>query len=115
MAGDEYEECLLKGSVLGQRSRSFELLETMRWTPAEGVYLRDRHLSRLRDSAEFFGFAIDETAIAQALAGVRGVAPLRLRLLVGQDEAVACPRCDGGLRGACVVRHSRFARLGLDG
>ncbi len=37
VAGDEYDECLLKGSVLGRRPRPFELLETMRWTPAEGV------------------------------------------------------------------------------
>ena len=31
-AGAEYEECLLKGAVIGQPPAKFELLETMRWT-----------------------------------------------------------------------------------
>ena len=41
----EYEECLLKGSVLGRRPPAFELLETLRWTPDEGFFLLDRHLA----------------------------------------------------------------------
>jgi len=81
-ADAEYDECLLKGAVLGRSVPAFELLETLRWSPAEGFYLLDRHLKRLRDSAEYFEFDYDERAIREALAGaVAGaVAPLRVRL-----------------------------------
>ncbi len=83
----EYDECLLKGSVLGQRPVPFELLETLRWSPAEGFVLLDRHLSRLRASAEYFGFAMPidavQEALAQAVASGGGV--LRVRLLVAED------------------------------
>ena len=40
----EYDECLLKGSVLGRRPEPFDLLETIRWTPGEGFFLLERHL-----------------------------------------------------------------------
>lgn len=40
-AASEYEECLLKSSVLGRSAAAFELLETMRWSPAEGFFLLD--------------------------------------------------------------------------
>src|SRR4029077_1166200 len=32
----EYDECLLKGSVLGRRRVAFDLLETTCWRPGEG-------------------------------------------------------------------------------
>jgi para-aminobenzoate synthetase/4-amino-4-deoxychorismate lyase len=63
-AGAEYEECLLKGSVIGQAPVRFELLETLRWTPEEGYFLRDRHVDRLRESADYFDFAFDSEAAA---------------------------------------------------
>jgi para-aminobenzoate synthetase/4-amino-4-deoxychorismate lyase len=68
--GDEYAECLLKGSILGRRPVQFDLLETMRWSAGEGFFLLERHLSRMRDSAEYFEFVYDETAIRAALAAV---------------------------------------------
>jgi para-aminobenzoate synthetase/4-amino-4-deoxychorismate lyase len=89
-ADGEYEECLLKGTVLGHRPPSFELLETLRWTPAEKFFLFDRHLQRLRDSAEYFGFAFREAAIRHALdrAVERSERPRRVRLLVSRDGEV---------------------------
>jgi para-aminobenzoate synthetase/4-amino-4-deoxychorismate lyase len=82
--GDEYAECLLKGAVLGRRPAVFDLLETMRWTPRDGFFLRDRHVMRLRDSAEYFGFACDQAAIDAALASAvaSATSPRRIRLLV---------------------------------
>ena len=50
-----------------------------------GVLLLDRHLSRLRASAEYFGTVIDEASLEHALMEAQGNAPLRLRLLVGRD------------------------------
>jgi para-aminobenzoate synthetase/4-amino-4-deoxychorismate lyase len=86
----EYDECLLKSSVLGQKAPAFELLETIRWTPGAGFFLLDRHLARLRGSAEYFGFPVDENAIAAALETiVRGIAePRRVRLLLSSAGLV---------------------------
>jgi branched-subunit amino acid aminotransferase/4-amino-4-deoxychorismate lyase len=40
----------------------FELLETMRWRPGEGIALLDLHLERLAASAEYFGFQTKDKA-----------------------------------------------------
>jgi para-aminobenzoate synthetase/4-amino-4-deoxychorismate lyase len=68
-------------------SSGFELLETMRWTPADGWFLLDRHLVRLERSARFFQFICPleavRTAIDRAVEGARG--PLRVRLLLTRD------------------------------
>ncbi|HMR98940.1 MAG TPA: aminodeoxychorismate synthase component I [Anaerolineales bacterium] len=56
-SGDEYEEALLKARVLTESSPQFSLLETMLWTPEEGFFLGDKHIARLLDSAEYFGFS----------------------------------------------------------
>ncbi|MCC6568886.1 MAG: aminodeoxychorismate synthase component I, partial [Anaerolineales bacterium] len=56
-SGDEYEEALLKARVLTESPPQFSLLETMLWTPEEGFFLRKKHIARLLDSAEYFGFS----------------------------------------------------------
>ncbi len=58
----EYEECLLKAKVLGQKREPVALLESLLWTPDAGYYLLERHLERLSRSAEYFGMALAETA-----------------------------------------------------
>lgn len=89
-AAAEYQECLLKGAVLGRRTPRFELLETMRWTPPEGFFLLDRHLDRMAASAEYFGFAWDLTEVRAALAAAVGEKEegLRVRLLVGPSGVI---------------------------
>jgi para-aminobenzoate synthetase/4-amino-4-deoxychorismate lyase len=92
-AEQEHEECLLKAAVLGRRSVPFELLETLRWTPGGGFFLLDRHLERLRDSAEYFGFECPLDEIRAGLdAAVRSAGnpsmPFRARLLLGRDGSV---------------------------
>lgn len=86
----EYDECLLKSSVLASPAPVFELLETMRWTPVSGFFLLERHLARVRRAADYFGFPCDETAIAAALAeAVRGKEqPRRVRLLMSSRGTV---------------------------
>ena len=93
----EYEECLLKGSVLGQRPEPFELLETMRWTSGEGFFLLERHLDRLQDSARYFGFTCSMDRVRQALDECHKAAspsgrPQRVRLLVAEDGSVHVER-----------------------
>lgn len=86
-ADGEYAECLLKASVLGTRPPVFELLETLLWSPGEGYILLDRHLQRLRASAEYFLRPLSLPDVQGALAAAVAAAtePIRVRLLV--DEA----------------------------
>lgn len=61
----EWEECKLKAKFLTQRP--FQLIETMRASKKEGIFLFDLHLKRLRESAMFFDFAFDAEKIKSLL------------------------------------------------
>ena len=63
----EYDETVAKAGVLTARRPRFELYETLRHDPGEGFRRLGRHLTRLRDSSAYFGFAIDELAVVNAL------------------------------------------------
>lgn len=68
-AQQEYAECLLKARILQAETagRDFRLLETTRWTPAEGYALLDEHLARMADSAAYFDFDFDDEKIRDEL------------------------------------------------
>ncbi|HEX8574031.1 MAG TPA: aminodeoxychorismate synthase component I [Allosphingosinicella sp.] len=55
---DEWLECLAKGEFVAT-SRRFDLIETMRFDPHEGIAELDRHLARMKRSAEALGFGFD--------------------------------------------------------
>ncbi|HLA07183.1 MAG TPA: aminodeoxychorismate synthase component I [Anaerolineales bacterium] len=57
-SADEYSEALLKARVLTEHTQTFSLLETMLWTPAEGFFLKEKHIARLLDSASYFDFPV---------------------------------------------------------
>jgi len=57
-SADEYAEALLKARVLTEQTQTFSLLETMLWTPAEGFFLKEKHIARLLDSASYFDFPV---------------------------------------------------------
>ncbi len=61
-ASGEYEEALLKARILTRPATSFDLFTTLRWTPSDGYFLRERHIRRLVDSAHYFGFALPQPA-----------------------------------------------------
>ena len=65
---DEYAELLAKTQVLYTRQQNVCLLETMRWSPAEGFFLLAEHLSRLASSARYFAIDCDIPAIEARLA-----------------------------------------------
>ena len=84
--GDEYAECLTKSKILKNPEvpLDFALLETLLWTPDQGIFLLDYHLNRMADSARYFGFGFDRGAAAQALdslASTFGAHRYRIRLL----------------------------------
>ncbi len=64
---DEYDEALLKSQVLTNPQQEFSLLETLLWTPQEGYFLRERHIARMADSAEYFDFPFSEKEIKDLL------------------------------------------------
>ena len=90
----EYDECLLKGSVLGTPPVRFELLETLRWEPGTGYHLLSRHLARLSGSAQYFGIPLSSAAVDSALHETVQDAqePQRVRLLVAQSGAIRTER-----------------------
>jgi len=66
-AQGEYDETVAKARVLTARRPRFELYETLRHDPTDGLHHLDRHLARLRSSSAYFGFAFDEAAVTLAL------------------------------------------------
>lgn len=86
----EWSEVCDKARVLTYRRPPFQLLETLRWTPARGFGLLRAHLRRLRASAEYFDIPFDPLAVrlalARAVAGAR--APRRVRLTVDRHGRI---------------------------
>jgi para-aminobenzoate synthetase/4-amino-4-deoxychorismate lyase len=66
--GEEYEECRIKAAVVMRERPVFDLLETILWEDVSGFYLLEKHLKRMRDSAEYFNYIFDREKIAAALA-----------------------------------------------
>ncbi len=66
----EYAESLLKAQFMTGRAAPFELIETMRWDRDGGYFLLDEHLTRLSESAAYFGYACDVDAVRAALEDV---------------------------------------------
>ena len=58
VAAEEWRECLAKGGFVAT-ARRFDLIETMRFDPHEGIAELDRHLNRMKRSADALGFAFD--------------------------------------------------------
>ncbi|MEP6619033.1 MAG: aminodeoxychorismate synthase component I [bacterium] len=86
----EYDELMAKAAVLQGPSPDFQLLETMRLT--NGAFVRrERHLSRLVTSAEYFAFPDVRHAATIALderARTSAVGDHRVRLLAAHDGTV---------------------------
>jgi len=106
----EWRECLSKGSFVRQSAidpaeqapsglgvpsagvpsvARFDLIETMRFTPEDGIALFDRHLDRLTTSARELGFAGDPHAWRNAVQAMsfKLANPARLRLVVAHSGA----------------------------
>ncbi|GAA6212589.1 aminodeoxychorismate synthase component I [Hyphomicrobiales bacterium 4NK60-0047b] len=89
----EYAECLLKMQFLTKETPEFSLLETMAYSPKEGVLLLEEHLNRLEKSAAYFLYPYDKEKILslidfitqQASAYLSKQSLLRLRLLLHKN------------------------------
>jgi para-aminobenzoate synthetase/4-amino-4-deoxychorismate lyase len=83
--GEEWQESLTKGQILGFDRQPFRLLETMLYEPASGVFLLNLHLERLEASADYFGFGVDVDSIRTRLCSLQLLKPSRLRLLLDSE------------------------------
>lgn len=88
VSGDEYDECWTKARVLNESPVEFQLLETLLWTPGDGVFLLERHLKRLEKSADYFDFSISAGKIRSQLTGLNLAEASRIRLLVSRTGAI---------------------------
>lgn len=87
VAEDEYQECCTKAEILTRRQPTFSLLESLRWTPNEGYFLRDLHCQRLQDSAQYFAFQVDLEEVREKLGAIAQTLPPfphKVRLLVSK-------------------------------
>jgi branched-subunit amino acid aminotransferase/4-amino-4-deoxychorismate lyase len=91
------DHCRLR--LMEHRPGTFELLETMKWTPLDGFFLLDRHLARMRRSARHFNYKwIESSVLAELAHAVSGKDdPQRIRLLVSPSGTV---RVDCSVLGA---------------
>lgn len=92
VCGEEWEESRVKARVLASLPPSFDLLETMLWRPEAGYVLLARHLQRLRQSADYFGFQLDLLDIREQLDRFTpdlSRAPQRIRMLVSRRGSVS--------------------------
>jgi len=85
----EWRECLVKGGFVRMNAGGADLIETMRFTPEEGVPLLELHLERIKASASELGFAFDRHAVRNAIQALcfEADAPARLRLLASRGGA----------------------------
>ncbi len=104
----EYRECLVKARVLEERRPVFQLLETMLWDGA-AYFLLERHMERLCNSVQYWGFSCDLEQV-RAVLGDRSKLfaqnAMRVRLTVaecGEIEVQAAPFVPGQ-GGAMPVR-----------
>ncbi|KQM21385.1 aminodeoxychorismate synthase component I [Novosphingobium sp. Leaf2] len=97
----EWRECLVKGGFVRESEvrtaqgsvspASFDLIETMRFTPQDGIALLELHLQRISASAAALGFAFDRHAVRNAIQALCFEADDagKLRLVVGRSGAFA--------------------------
>jgi para-aminobenzoate synthetase/4-amino-4-deoxychorismate lyase len=90
-AAAEWRECLAKGAFVYDPARSFDLIETMRFDPHDGISDIERHLGRMKASAEALGFAFDRHDARNELqaATFRLRDQKKLRLLLSPSGALA--------------------------
>src|SRR5688572_6872879 len=88
-AGDEWAECLAKGAFVESQQR-FDLIETMAFDPHEGITELDRHLNRMKRSADALDFPFDRHMARNDLqAATFRAGPSQIRLRLSRSGAMA--------------------------
>ncbi len=89
--GDEWHECLAKGAFVAGGAAPFDLIETMRFDPHSGLVDLDRHLARMKRSADALGFTFNRHQARNELQAATFRLPevRRVRLLLSQCGAIS--------------------------
>lgn len=92
----EWRECLVKGGFVRESAESFDLIETMAFTPDDGIPLLELHLERLKTSATELGFTFDRHAVRNAIQALCFEAdqPSKLRLVVARSGSFSLELAD---------------------
>jgi para-aminobenzoate synthetase / 4-amino-4-deoxychorismate lyase len=87
----EWAECLAKGNFARMDGTRFDLIETMRFEPAQGLLRLELHLERMKESARALGFEFDRHAARNQLHAVTFHldAASKVRLLLAKNGAIA--------------------------
>ncbi len=87
----EWRECMVKGSFVRGAASGADLIETMHFDPQEGIKLLERHLERMKASAETLGFAFDRHQTRNLVQAIcfELEEPAKLRLLLARSGAIA--------------------------
>jgi para-aminobenzoate synthetase/4-amino-4-deoxychorismate lyase len=90
-AGEEWAECAAKGAFVTAGQRRFDLIETMAFDPEAGIPRLERHLARMKASADALGFTFDRHDARNELqaATFRLRTARRIRLVLATSGAVA--------------------------
>ncbi len=87
----EWRECLAKGAFVSAACPRVDLIETMPFDPIEGMIDLERHLARMKRSADALGFAFDRHDVRNELqaATFRLRDRMRIRLRLSATGRVA--------------------------
>ncbi len=109
-AADEWAECLAKAAFVNAGQRGLDLIETMAFDPLAGLARVERHLARMKASAETLGFVFDRHAARNELqaATFRLRNASRVRLVLARSGVVAIeisplPPAPGGPVAVAIV------------
>jgi para-aminobenzoate synthetase/4-amino-4-deoxychorismate lyase len=92
---DEYDECIAKSAAITVSAACFDLFETILWEQDVGYFLLERHLKRLFDSAELFGWSINRKEAEDSLDALEPKlqklnSSQRVRLIVSNAGKIRC-------------------------
>ena len=90
-SGEEWRECLAKAAFVTAPGRPFDLIETMRFDAFDGIVDLDRHLARMKASAEALEFRFDRHEARNELqaATFRLKSDRRIRLMLSKSGVMA--------------------------
>jgi len=88
-AMSEWRECLIKSDFVRQAAAGFDLIESMKFDPEQGIPLLELHLERMKASAAELGFAFDRHAARNQIQALcfELDRPGKLRLLLARSGA----------------------------
>ena len=111
-AEGEYEECLVKSRFLHTSPVEFQLIESMLLEDGE-YFLLERHLERIRGSAEYFEFRFLEEEINTALEDIKNDSgSFKVRLVLWKDGQIRTQI--SRIEDADLVKHIGLASSPVD-